>query len=180
MSTDATTTDRSSSETIQTIWITGLRNAHAEEKQALQMMQRQVERLENYPEVRELLQQHIGETEQQLERLEDILHSHGEDRSLLKDIATQTVGNLAAIGHAMSSDEILKNMFANHGLEAHEMAAYTSLIAMAEEAGQPEHIPTLRQSLAEEEAMAQRVYGLIGPVTKRYMELEARGEQGKF
>jgi ferritin-like metal-binding protein YciE len=179
MATDATTRNLSSNETAQTLFVTGLRNAHAEEKQALQMMERQVERYEQYPEVTQILQQHIRETEQQIQRLEDILHALGEDRSLLKDVATQTIGNLAAVGHALSGDEILKNMFANHGLEAHEMAAYTSLITMAEATGHHQHIPVLQQSLREEEAMERRVYELIKPVTLRYLELEARGEQAK-
>ena len=37
------------------IFITGLQNAHALEKQAIQLMERQLERIENYPEVEQLL-----------------------------------------------------------------------------------------------------------------------------
>jgi ferritin-like metal-binding protein YciE len=79
----------------------------------------------------------------------------------------------------MATDEILKNLFANHGFEAHEIAAYSSLIAMAEAAGHQQHVAKLQQSLREEEAMARRVFDLIKPVTMRYLELEARGQSGK-
>ena len=47
------------------VLITGLKNAHAMEKQALSMMGPQVDRIENYPEVKERLVQHAKETEGQ-------------------------------------------------------------------------------------------------------------------
>src|SRR5215218_7403007 len=70
-------------------YISGLKNAHALEKQATQLIGRQLERIENYPEVEQLLRRHLGETEQQIARIDEILHSFGEERSLLKDMATQ-------------------------------------------------------------------------------------------
>src|SRR5688572_18769351 len=48
------------------IFVTGLRNAHAMEHQALSIMKPQVSRIENYPEVAQRLQQHITETEGQI------------------------------------------------------------------------------------------------------------------
>ena len=51
------------------IFVTGLRNAHAMENQALSIMKPQVSRIENYPEVAHRLQQHITETEGQIQRL---------------------------------------------------------------------------------------------------------------
>jgi ferritin-like metal-binding protein YciE len=35
----------------RTFYITGLHNAHAMETQAIQLLTRQIERLENYPEI---------------------------------------------------------------------------------------------------------------------------------
>ena len=52
-----------SSDATRDLFVTGLRNAHALEMQALQIMNRQVERLENYPEVEQALRKHIQETE---------------------------------------------------------------------------------------------------------------------
>ncbi len=165
------------SETVQSIFITGVKNAHALEKQALQLMQRQVERLENYPEVRQMLERHIAETQQQEERIDQILHELGEDRSLLKDWATQLMGNVAAIQHAMMADEILKNTFANQAFENFEIASYRSLIVMAEAAGHSQFVPSLRKSLEEEERMAQWVASNVEKITRMYLEHEARGEQ---
>lgn len=171
----ASTADLASSETVRTIFITGLQNAHAVEKQAIQLMTRQVERFEHYPEMSELLRMHIRETEEQIRRLDGILHNFGEDRSLLKDAATQFMANLAAAGHMPMADEVLKNTFANHAFENYEIASYKSLIAMAEASGNAQFIPTLEESLREEQKMAQLVHDQIEPITRKYLMREAQG-----
>src|SRR5690349_6397657 len=95
------------------VFITGLKNAHAMEKQALSIMNTQIGRIENYPEVRQRLEQHAAETEGQISRLEGILEGLGEKASGLKDTVLSAVGGMAALGHTPASDEILKNSFAN-------------------------------------------------------------------
>jgi ferritin-like metal-binding protein YciE len=45
------------------IFIDGLRNAHAMETQARELMQRQSERLTDYPELKSRVQTHLRETE---------------------------------------------------------------------------------------------------------------------
>jgi ferritin-like metal-binding protein YciE len=171
----ATTADLASSETVKNIFITGLQNAHAVEKEAIQLMQRQLERFENYPEMSQLLQQHLRETEGQSRRLDEILHTFGEDRSLLKDMATQFMANMAAAGHMPMADEVLKNTFANHAFENFEIASYKSLISMAEAAGFQKFIPALQETLREEEKTAKLIYDMIEPITQKYLMREAQG-----
>ena len=169
--------DLTSNETVKNIFITGLQNAHALEKEALQLMQRQVERFEHYPEMSDLLRTHIGETEGQVRRLDEMLHAFGEDRSLLKDMATQFMANMAAAGHMPMADEILKNTFANHAFENYEIASYKSLIAMAEAAGHQRFIPALQDTLREEEKTAQAIRDMIEPITRKYLMREAEGKK---
>jgi ferritin-like metal-binding protein YciE len=133
----------------QELYLQGLRNAHALETQALEIMQRQAERLENYPEVKTGLERHIKQTEEQQRRLDQILEAHGTSYSAVKETATGLMGNVTPIMHAATSDEILKNSFANYAFEHFEAAAYTSLIAVAEAAGDQKHIPLLQQTLQE-------------------------------
>jgi ferritin-like metal-binding protein YciE len=121
------------------------------------------------------LQQHIRETEQQVARLEELMHGMGTDRSVIKDWATSIMGNLAAIGHSIMPDEILKNTFANHAFENFEIASYTSLIAMAEATGNAGHVPTLRQSLNEEERMAAWIRENTPAITLKYLQLSEQG-----
>jgi ferritin-like metal-binding protein YciE len=152
-------------------YISGLKNAHALEKQAMQLMERQLERIESYPEVEQLLRMHTGETEEQIRRIDEILHSFGEDRSILKDMATSLSGNMAAIAHAIMPDEILKNHFANHAFENFEIASYESLITMAEATGNGQHVSALRMTLGEEEKMARTLREMTPQLTQKYMRL---------
>jgi len=52
------------------IFVTGLKNAHAMESQALSIMRPQVDRIENYADIAAKLEEHITETEGQIVRLE--------------------------------------------------------------------------------------------------------------
>jgi ferritin-like metal-binding protein YciE len=156
-------------------YITGLKNAHALEKQATQLLERQLERIENYPEVETVLRTHLRETEEQIRRIDELLHSFGEDRSLLKDLATQFSGNMAAIAHSVMQDEILKNHFANHAFENFEITSYVSLITMAEATGHNGHVSALRTTLREEEKTAQILRDMTPDLTLKFMRLSEQG-----
>ena len=156
------------------IFIKGLRNAHALEKQALQIMERQVERLENYPEMEAALRRHIAETEQQRVRLEEVLGAYDASTSGLKESVLGFVGNVMAMGHTPAQDEVLKNTFANQAFENYEIATYKSLIAMAEAAGHTDVTP-FEQTLREEERMAEEVRGMVEDVTRKYIALTSSG-----
>lgn len=151
--------------------IVGLRNAHAMESQAQQLMQRQSERTAEYPEVQARLRQHLQETKQQMRRLEDCLRQFGETESTMKDAALSVGANLAAMAHAFAGDEILKNTFANNGFEHYEIAAYKSLLALCKQAGVDLSGP-LQQSLREEEEMAQWIDSHVEDVTLQYLARE--------
>ena len=157
------------------IYLTGLRNQHALEMTAIELTQRQVERLEHYPEMSARLRQHHAESEQQAQRLQAILERHEKSSSSAKNTVAAALGNVAAALHVPASDEILKNTFANFAFEHQEIAAYTSLIAMAETVGDTASIAPLRQSLAEEQAMADFIGSQIVPITQRYMQLTQQG-----
>ena len=169
----------SGSSATKELYLQGLRDAHALEVQAIQIMSRQVERIENYPDMKAGLQRHIRESEEQKGRIEQIMQAHGTSASTLKETVTGLVGNAAAIGHAFTSDEVIKNSFANYAYEHLEQAAYMSLIAMAEAAGDQQHIPLLQQNLDQEIAFGKACGELVVPTTKRYMELQAAGQKAK-
>ena len=158
------------------IYHTGLRNLHALEMTAIELTERQVERLENYPEMSAKLRQHNLESKAQAERLETIINRHGTTTSALKNTVSSVMGNVAAALHAPAPDEVLKNTFANFAFEHQEIAAYTSLIAMAQAVGDAASIPALEQSLSEEKAMAAWIETQIVPTTQRYLQLSAAGQ----
>ena len=158
------------------LFVTGLRNAHAVEKQALSIMEPQLARIENYPEVAERLRAHIEETHGQISRLDEILAGFETSGSALKDAALSMTGGMAALAHTVAGDEILKNSFANYAFEHFEIASYKSLITLAEDGGFAQAAPLLQQSLGEEQRMAQWIDESLPLVTRRYAQLYA--EQG--
>jgi ferritin-like metal-binding protein YciE len=155
---------------------TGLRNMHALEMAAIELTARQSERLQHYPEMKAKLERHHAESEEQARRLDRIMEEKATSSSAVKNTVTTVMGNVAAALHAPATDEILKNTFANFAFEHQEIAAYTSLIAMAEIVGDTEAVPLLRQSLAEEQAMADWIEQQIVPTTKRFLELTREGK----
>lgn len=165
---------------VRTIFVTGLKNAHAMENQALSIMKPQVARIENYPEVAAKLEQHIRETELQITRIETVLDSLSEDHSTLKDMALSLTGSMAALGHTVAGDEILKNSFANYAFENFEIAAYRSLITVAELGGFPAAVAPLTANLDEERAMAAWLNDNLRMVTMRFAALKEAGATAKI
>ncbi|WP_207099426.1 ferritin-like domain-containing protein [Paracoccus shandongensis] len=159
------------------LFLDGLRNAHAMEKQALSIMQPQLNRLEHYPEVSALLDRHIRETEGQLARIDQLLDGMGESASGLKDTMLSLSGSMAAMTHTLATDEILKNSMANFAFEHFEIAAYMSLITAAELSGQTAAIPVLQQNLDEEKAMAAAIEASLPHVVRQYVALSGSGER---
>jgi ferritin-like metal-binding protein YciE len=161
-------------QTAKEIFVDGLRNAHAMETQARELMERQSERPDEYPEVKGKVTAHLQETNEQLKRLEQCLEACGETTSALKDTAQSVMANAMAMTHAMAGDEILKNTFANNAFENFEIAAYKSLLALCGPAGADNTRPHLEASLKEEEQMASWIASNVEKVTLAYLNREAR------
>jgi ferritin-like metal-binding protein YciE len=159
------------------VLIVGLRNAHAVESQAVELLERQVDALEDYPDVQSRVRQHLGETRSQLARLEDCLDHLGERRSAIKDVALSTLGNFMAITNSMTGDAVLKNSFASYSFEHYEIAAYQCLLELAELADEAEIIPLLQQNLAEERSMAEWLASHVRPVTRDYIRRRQQKDQ---
>lgn len=161
------------------IYLTGLRNAHALENEAMGIMKRQIERLENYPDVLKKMQSHLKETETQAQRLQSILKEFDDAPSTLKDVGGHIMGTFAALTHSLAPDEILKNTMANYAFENFEIAAYRSLIALAEATNQDSHLELLEKSLGEEIAMAGWIDENIEAVTLKFLALSEAGKPAK-
>ncbi len=159
------------------IYISSLRNTHALEQQGLQQLEIQVSRLERYPDYAALLQRHIETTRGQISRLDQALQALGEGPSTIKETVTSLVGTAGATVHAMAQDETLKNLYAGYAFQYQQIAAYRSLIAIAEAAGETAHTSGFQQSIQEEEQAAQAVAAIIEPVTRRYVELTTSGDK---
>ncbi|MBY5813465.1 DUF892 family protein, partial [Rhizobium leguminosarum] len=125
------------------------------------------------------LDAHIRETDGQIVRLEEILDSLNEDNSTLKDMALSFTGSMAALGHTVAGDEILKNSFANFAFENYEAAAYKSLLVVAEAGGYGAAVTGLQANLTEELAMAEWLNDNLAAVTAKFLSLRQVGETAK-
>jgi ferritin-like metal-binding protein YciE len=158
--------------TARDLFITGLRNAHAMERQAQELMERQSERMTDFPALQARCREHLAETKQHLTRVEECLSQLGESSSTIKDAALALGANLQAMGHSMADDEVLKNTFANNAFENFEVAAYTSLIAIGNQAGL--QTQALQQNLREDQAMAEWVAQHVQDITLEFLRKTER------
>lgn len=163
-------------DTARDIYMTGLRNQHAVENEAISLLNRQIERLENYPELEERMRRHVNESEEQIRRLEELLQSFGTSHSTFKDTVASIGANLAALGHSMAPDEIIKNSFANFAFENYEIASYKGLLVLAEASGHSSAQSALEQSLREEQDMAQFIDSHLRDTALKFLARKSAGQ----
>ena len=158
------------------VFVTGLKNAHAVEHQALSLMDRQIGRAKNFTEVADVLKAHRVETEQQIVRLETLLGQFDESPSGLKDAALSMSGNLAALSHSFAEDEILKNAFATFAFENFEVASYKGLLLLAQSGEYSAAYDPLNATLDEEMRMARWVDDSLPMLVEKHLRLRREGE----
>ncbi len=148
-------------------------NLHAIQKNAKAMMERVIDRLDDYPEARQRLQAHLTDKDNEMRRLEQILYDMGRDSSSLKDSTMSMMGGMTGAMTAALQDDILKSSMATYGLASYEICAYEEMIALAEKAGELRAVPLLKTCLEEERAMAAWLHEHMRPTLERYLELRA-------
>jgi ferritin-like metal-binding protein YciE len=149
-----------------------LRNAHAMEEQALTMLKGQEGRLENYPDLRQRISQHIRETERHAKLVRGCLERRNTDTSSLKDAGAK----LVALGQSLSgifvSDEVMKGSLAGYTFEHMEIASYKMLAEAARYVGDAETEKVCGTILSEEEAMADWLAEHAEEVTRTFLQRE--------
>ncbi|MEL1940230.1 ferritin-like domain-containing protein [Klebsiella pneumoniae] len=142
-----------------------LRDAHAMEKQAESMLESMAGRIDNYPDLRARIEQHVNETKRQITVLEEILDRNEISRSVIKDSMSKMAALGQSIGGMFPSDEI---------------ACYTSLLAAAEKAGDTASIPAIEAILEEEREMADWLIKHIPQTTEQFLlRSDADGVEAK-
>ena len=160
---------------IASIYTAALKNTHALENQGLQQMETQLKGLDHYPDYAAVLRAHVGTTREQIGRIDDALRAVGTGTSSLKEAVTGVAGTVGAAVHAMAPDETLKNLYAGYAFQYDQIAAYRSLIVIAEAAGHADHAALFQTSVEEEKTGAKAIDGIIESVTRQYLKLAAQG-----
>jgi ferritin-like metal-binding protein YciE len=149
-----------------------LRDAHAAEEQAETMLSGLAGRIENYPQLKARLEQHLQESTRHAELVRGCIERRGGSTSMIKDAGAKMI----AMGQAMSGlfvgDEVMKGTIANAAFEAMEISSYRILIATAEQVGDQETKRVCEQILREEEAMLDWLNKNAPSLTKQYLQRE--------
>ncbi|CAM6353756.1 MULTISPECIES: ferritin-like domain-containing protein [Citrobacter] len=157
-----------------------LRDAHAMEKQAESMLESMASRIDNYPDLRARIEQHISETKHQITVLEGILDRNNISRSVIKDSMSKMAALGQSIGGMFPSDEIVKGSISGYVFEQFEIACYTSLLAAAQKAGDTASVPAIESILNEEKQMADWLIKHIPDTTEQFLlRSEADGVEAK-
>jgi ferritin-like metal-binding protein YciE len=150
-----------------------LRDAHAMGKQAIESVQNQQDRLQNYPELRNWARDHVDAAKRHRDLIKGCIERRGGSTSTIKDVAMGVMGTLQELSGVLTADEVLKNVIGDYSFKYYQIASYKSLIAAAEEAGDPETARVCEGILSTEQQLAERLAPYIPQVTKEYMRRDA-------
>jgi len=148
-----------------------LRDAHAMEEQAETMMSAMSARLEHYPELKQRIDAHIVETQEQARMLETCLARYETDTSTLKDMTGKVMASVHGMASMFASDEVLKGGIMSYAFEHAEIATYTTLIAGARALGDTESVRVFETILGQERAMADWLAEHMAETTLTYLSL---------
>ena len=134
--------------------ITWLDDAHVMERQSLASLCNRAATAHAVVDARSRIEEHIHETEGQVERLRQALSNLGRSPSK----AGQKIAPLARIATtppSNSADTAVRDAVASYAAEQFEVATYTALIAAAERVGEVEVARLCRFNRSEDEDMAE-------------------------
>ena len=155
-------------------YLTGLRNQHAVETQAIGTVQNELPRMKEYPELHARMQHEHEQSTEQAARLDRLLAKHGTSKSVTKEVVTGAVATVAGFAHSVTTDEVLKNVLAAVGFKAYEIGSYKVLITLAEAAGATDDVPVLQQSMQEEQEMGDWLGSHLPTLVHAYVQKQSR------
>ncbi len=147
-----------------------LRDAHAMEEQAEQMLTAQASRLERYGPLKARIEQHISETRRQADQVKACIERLGGSTSTMKDLSAKTMAFFQGMSGAFVSDEVVKGVLASYTFEHMEIASYRTLVAAADALGDHETKRVCEGICKEEEAMAGWLHDHMGGITTQFLQ----------
>jgi ferritin-like metal-binding protein YciE len=151
---------------------TGLVNAHALEKQSQSALEVQLKGLDKAPQLKTRVEQYLGETEDQIRRIERAIERNNSKVSAVKDAALSAHGQVVAQIQTLARDDVLKTAIAGHGAAAFETASFASLLAHAEDAGDEDIAAEMRTCFETAKAMQDWLAERIPEITRSFVKAE--------
>lgn len=157
------------------IW---LRDAFAAEGQSITMLTSQAKRIQNYPDLKGRVEEHLIETEGQQELLRGLLERHA-GPPLIRAVAGKLSTAAQGISGMLAGDEIIKGAMSTYIFEQGEIASYRVLLAAADELGDDEAEDVLSRIMEQEVAMAGWLHEHLDVLTRIYLMRDERDLQAK-
>ena len=144
---------------LETMMIDQLKDAHSAERQAIQLMKRTLRKVSE-PKLREGIQAHIEQSEQQRERVEQALEKVGTRPG--RKVCEAMRGLAEEATHEMDEHEKgpvldLVIVASQQRIEHYEIAAYGTMVELSKAMGQTEVADLLAATLAEEKAQDEQL-----------------------
>lgn len=153
------------------MYLRWLNDAYAMEEGIATSLSKQADALEDEPEARMMVQDHLEQTRIQSDKVKECIERQGGDVSSVKSASSKVAGWLDNVMMGMMHDKLVKIAIADHAIEHLEMAAYRALMTAAEEMGDSETKEVCQEILREEEAMAEKLLHKIPQVTKQVLDM---------
>jgi ferritin-like metal-binding protein YciE len=126
------------------------------EQDVLRMLDGMIESTDD-PQMRQDLEHHKQETEQQAERLKARLEAHDASPSMVREAGGIVGALMKGVVDLARSEKAARNARDGYATEHMEIASYQLLERVATSAGDEETAEVARQNRAEEEAMAAKI-----------------------
>ena len=149
-----------------------LTDVHSLEQNAINMLQMGSEQAGEQG-LRDAFRQHLAETEEHQRLISRRLEHYDESSSTLKDVAQKGGAMLSGMMAKAAPDTTGKLAIQAYAFEHAEIASYRMLRVVAERAGDHETVQVAERILAQEQAAAQKLDGLLDHVAA--FDLEQMG-----
>lgn len=160
------------------VLVSWLNDAYAMENALAQILQKQLNDAENFPEVQARLQQHLEVTKQHADLVKSCVNRLGGDTSTLKSALGSIMGAMQGMSTGAAEDRVVKDALADFAAENFEVASYTSIITAAQELGDTKTATTCEQIRRQDADMAQWLQQHIAQVTTLTLEKMTAGATG--
>ncbi len=162
--------------TFDDLFVSVLQQIYYAERQIAEQLETMITKASN-PELRAGFDQHLSETRNQYDRLQQVFRLHGTEP---KEATCPAIDGILKAGNAMAG-EIADRQVLDAGLthaaqlvEHYEIAQYGTLIAWAREMGREDCASLLSQSLQEEKATDEKLTRLAEARLNRQAEMQAQ------
>jgi ferritin-like metal-binding protein YciE len=155
--------------TMDDLFVHTLQDIYYAENEILKSLPKMIERTSN-PQLKQAFQTHLGETEKQVRRVEDVFRMHGNDP---KGVSCPAIDGIIKEANELIAEVEDKEvcdaaiLAAAQAVEHYEITRYGTLVAWAKQLGRNDSANLLHQNLVEEKATDEKLSKLAESYVNR-------------